>query len=237
MRVVLLRVGIDKGLGGIYGPLFHDDSFEFICIPDTEGVDERTYGTIVGKWGKPLIEYFPPCRQKKMRDQPVHVDPEFETFTYGDLPPLKSKLADLKQGDLLVFYCGLQRCNCRTEGGLFLAGYFEVQEAVKAKDREKDYLERVFGMNFHVRNKSILEKQRSKLILVKGTENSRLFKKAVRISEVGRDKRKRRIHVLSEEMRERFGDFNGRLCIQRCPPRWVRPEFVSRAADYVKSLE
>ena len=34
MQVVLLRVGIDTGSGGIHGPLFADGSFEYIPIPD-----------------------------------------------------------------------------------------------------------------------------------------------------------------------------------------------------------
>ena len=42
MQVVLLRVGIDTGSGGILGPLFSDGSFEYIPIPDCfagRGVD------------------------------------------------------------------------------------------------------------------------------------------------------------------------------------------------------
>ena len=33
-QVVLLRVGVDAGCGGIQGPLFKDDTFNFVCIPD-----------------------------------------------------------------------------------------------------------------------------------------------------------------------------------------------------------
>ena len=44
-----------------------------------------------------------------MAEQHVHVDPEFETFTYGDPTVPKRSLRDLRPGDLLVFYCGLQR--------------------------------------------------------------------------------------------------------------------------------
>jgi hypothetical protein len=34
-QVVLLRVGVDAGCGGIQGPLFADGTFDFVCIPDT----------------------------------------------------------------------------------------------------------------------------------------------------------------------------------------------------------
>jgi len=55
MQVVLLRVGIDTGSGGIHGPLFSDGSFEYIPIPDHfggRGVDKRTYGNIRGNAGR-----------------------------------------------------------------------------------------------------------------------------------------------------------------------------------------
>jgi len=237
MQVVLLRVGIDKGSGGIYGPIFQDDSFEFICIPDKRNIDERTYGTIIGKYGKPLIDYFPESSRHKMENQPVHVDPEFTTFTYGDLVPLKSRLGQLEPGDLIAFYCGLKGWNCETEAALYLVGYFEVQRAVKAIDYSRQDLRPMFGDNFHVHHERVYNAQREKLVLVKGTDNSRLLKKARLISEVGHDKRWRRIHVLSKEMRERFGDFDGRVCIQRCPPRWVSPKYVEQAAQFIRSLE
>ena len=87
MQVVLLRVGIDTGSGGIHGPLFRDSSFEFIPIPDRfrgEGVDERTYGNTVGRLGHALVDYFPRARRDKVFNQSIHVDPDFATFTYGD---------------------------------------------------------------------------------------------------------------------------------------------------------
>ena len=52
MNVVLLRIGIDTGSGGIHGPLFADGTFEYIPIPDGHAVDERTYGNTVGRQGE-----------------------------------------------------------------------------------------------------------------------------------------------------------------------------------------
>jgi hypothetical protein len=39
MQIILLRVGIDTGSGGIHGPLFSDGSFEY--IPNSGLLDER----------------------------------------------------------------------------------------------------------------------------------------------------------------------------------------------------
>jgi hypothetical protein len=108
VNVVLLRVGIDTGCGGIHSPLFRDGAFEFVPIPDSRGLDERTYGNSKGKAGRALAEYFPRREQEKARLQAMHVDPEFESFTYGDPTPPKRNLAQLKPGDLLVFYAGME---------------------------------------------------------------------------------------------------------------------------------
>lgn len=90
MNIVLLRIGIDTVSGGIHGPLFADGTFEYIPIPDEHAIDERTYGSTVGRHGRNLIEYFPASMRGRMADQPIHVDPEFESFTYGDPTALKA---------------------------------------------------------------------------------------------------------------------------------------------------
>ena len=84
MKMAVLRVGIDSGAGGMQGPLFQDGSFELLPIPDKKGVDPRTYGNTPGRQGRYLVDYFPLRRRDKMRNQSVHLDPEFTTFTYGD---------------------------------------------------------------------------------------------------------------------------------------------------------
>src|SRR6266508_437522 len=108
MNVVLLRVGIDTGCGGIHSPLFEDGTFEFVPIPDSRGLDERTYGNTRGRNDRVLTEDFPEKRQELMAASPMLVDPEFESFTYGDPTPPQRGLAKLQHGDLLVFYAGME---------------------------------------------------------------------------------------------------------------------------------
>jgi hypothetical protein len=236
-RVVLLRVGIDSGSGGIHGPLFEDGSFEYIPIPDGFYVDERTYGNSVGRHGRPLVEYFPPRRRQRMASQPMHVDPEFATFTYGDPTLLKSGLRHLQTGDLLVFYCGLRRWQrSASVPALYLLGYFEILAAGRACDFDGVELHMLFGENFHVRHPPIFARQRDHLVLVKGGRGSRLFREAVQISEVGRTRSGKPLKVLSQEMQRTFGSFGGQLSIQRSPPRWIEPAFVERAATLIRSL-
>jgi hypothetical protein len=240
---VLLRVGIDAGAGGIQGPLFDDGTFEFVCIPDGWGIGVHTYGTMIGRNGIPHLDYFPKARQRQMAEQAVHIDPEFETFTYGDPTTPKRSLRNLKPGDLLVFYCGLQEWNSKCgwnrsrRPALYLAGFFEVALAGMARDFDRKTLKAEFGNNFHVRYRSVFEQQKNDLVLVKGGPGSRLFRKACCISEEGQDRAGKPLKVLSRKMQKVFGNFDGHVSIQRSPPRWVEPRFVNKAIGFLKDLE
>lgn len=240
---VLLRVGIDSGCGGIQGPLFKDGTFDFVCIPDDKRVSLHTYGNILGRDGRPHIDYFPLSRRKIMADRHVHVDPEWETFTYGDPTSPKRSLRELKPGDLLVFYCGLQKWDADSgwdqhhRPALYLAGYFEVALAGMAADFDSKVLRSEFRKNFHVRHPLLFKQQKNALVLVKGGPGSRLFCKACQISAIGRDRSGNPLKVLSPKMQKIFGDFEGRVSIQRSPPRWVEPKFVEKSMSFVKGLE
>ncbi|HEV8059001.1 MAG TPA: hypothetical protein VGP68_03965 [Gemmataceae bacterium] len=241
-QVVLLRVGIDAGCGGIQGPLFKDGTFEFMCIPD-EGRVGDTYGTMTGRDGKPLVEYFPESRRRQMARVRIHSDPEFETFTYGDPTTPKRSLRNLKPGDFLIFYCGLQAWN--SEDGfnydrrpaLYLAGYFQVALAGMARQFDKRELRSEFGKNFHVRYRTIFERDMDALVLVKGGPGSRLFRRAKQISSEGKDRTGKPLKVLSPALQKVFGNFGGHISIQRSPPRWVEPIFVDNAIGYLNDLE
>jgi hypothetical protein len=239
MQVVLLRVGIDTGSGGIHGPLFSDGSYQYIPIPDCfggRGVDKRTYGNTRGNGRRRLVEYFPEARRGRFFDQPIHFDPEFETLTYGDPTPPKASLRRLREGSLLVFYAGLEGWDFDCPAALHIIGYFEVARAGFATSFSQAELTRLFRNNFHVMHGQVFEDQKDHLVLVKGNVRSRLLKKAVRISSVGTDRRGRPLHRLAPEMQEVFGDFGGNTSIQRSPPRWVMPEFIQRAAQFVLAL-
>jgi hypothetical protein len=236
LKVILLRIGIDTGSGGIHGPLFADGTFEYVPIPDGQGVDERTYGNTVGRYGRRLIDCFPASKRDRMADQPMHVDPEFESFTYGDPTAPKAGLRRLKPGDLLVFYCGLQGWDFAADPALYLMGFFEVERAGRATEFTEIELDRLFSRNVRVRHRRVFERQKNMLVLVKGTAASRLFTRATRISDIGRDRAGKPLRILSHEMREIFGEFGGHTSIQRSPPRCVEAEFTAQASAFVRSL-
>lgn len=239
MQVVLLRVGIDSGSGGIQGPLFEDGSFDFVPIPDyfhDPGENPETYGTTKSRFGRLLIDYFPERSKPKYRSVSIHADPEFETFTYGDpTKAAKQGLRRLQRGDLLVFYAGLEPW---PQGGgkqLYIIAYFCVSWAGMATELNEVELMARFQKNFHVKHGDVLEDQRDRLVLVQGSPDSKLLKKAVLLSSLGEDRSGKPLKVLSKDMQSKFGDFGGRIGIQRCAPRWVHETHVAKAADFVKS--
>lgn len=127
MKALLLRVGIDKGVGGSLGPIFDDGFFEYIPIPERCATSEnKTYAHLHGRNYRSLADFIP----IKLHNSIPHIDPEFETFTYGDPTPKKSRqLARLLRGDLLVFYAGLEPKNgIDNIPRLFIIGYFTVRQ-------------------------------------------------------------------------------------------------------------
>jgi len=236
MKVALVRIGIDTGSGGIHGPLFQDGTFEYVPIPDGYGIDNRTYSNTSGQHGRKLIEYFPRPKSVKMTHQSIHFDPEFTSFTYGDPTPPKSGLRHLHAGDYLIFYCGLEGWGYNAEPALYIIGYFEISAAGYASRFTSAQVQELFSDNFHVRHRIIYEKQKNKLVLVKGSRNSRMLSKAVLISTTGQDRTGKPLKILSPEMRKIFGDFGGKLSIQRSPTRWVDTSFTERAVQFITSL-
>jgi Nucleotide modification associated domain 3 len=240
MEVVLLRVGIDSGAGEMQGPLFSDGSFELVPIPDRFhklGENAATYGNTKCRSGRLLVDYFSEKMRANYKNAPIHLDPEFETFTYGDpTRGAKRGLRNLKKGDLLVFYAGLEPWPQRGEKNLYIVGYFNVSWAGLATDLNETELNARFQNNFHVKHKDALEDQRNRLVLVQGDQSSKLLKKAIPISALGKDKAGKPLKVLSEDAQTWFSDFGGRIGIQRSAPRWVPASHVGKAAEFVNSL-
>ncbi len=236
MNVVLLRVGIDTGCGGLHSPLFEDGTFEFVPIPDSKGLDERTYGNASGRKNRPFAEYFPRGRRSRMASQSMHVDPEFQSFTYGDPTPPKRNLAGLEPGDLLVFYAGMQGWDHACPPALYLAGFFRVKLAGFAPIFSSAQLNREFRHNYHVRHPSVFDVQKKKLVLVKGERTSRLFHKAYLIGETVRRENGSPWQIITPKMEKVFGRFGGIGSLQRSTPRWVEDKLVSKAERFVESL-
>jgi hypothetical protein len=146
----------------------------------------------------------------------------------------------LTNGDLLVFYAGLQPWSSEAgtygEAHLYIVGYFVVHRAGLATEFLDDQIHDLFGANAHVRLHGVFADQRHRLVLVKGGDGSRLLTHAVQISDYGCDVAGRPLKIISEEMRSVFGSFGGRLSLQRSSPRWVEEHYFAGAAEYLRLL-
>jgi Nucleotide modification associated domain 3 len=218
------------------GPLFRDGTFEFIPIPDDRMLDSRTYGSTLGRSGRPFADFFPSPRQQRMANQPMHVDPEFETFTYGDPTPPKKGLRHLTKGDLLIFYAGLEGFYFESAPALYIIGYFEVELAGLTTSFSTPEIAKHFANNFHVRHRHLFAQQKNELVLVKGSKRSLLLTKAVKIGERQRLSTGSWWQLISPEMAKVFGRFGGIGSLQRSTPRWVEPQLVESAAKFVRAL-
>ncbi|MDX2190370.1 MAG: hypothetical protein SFY32_10950 [Bacteroidota bacterium] len=254
MKIALLRVGIDKICGGIHSPLFKDGTFEFVPIPEYyyrhhsfDPKNLKTYESETGRKGKPFIEYFKKEGKDKEqhRNCPVHMDPEFKSFTYGDGNHTKNGLVKLSKGDFLVFYASLEGYDFNMEPGMYVIGYFEVEYSILV-DSQAEYpsLIKDFSNNFHISNKEIFERDISNpknkgLKLIKGTSNSKMLKYAYLISrQLPKQGKQSSIHVISDDMMKIFGNFGGKIAIQKDPIRWItHKDPVTKTTEWLKTLE
>ncbi|MDI6644593.1 MAG: hypothetical protein QME14_05985 [Methanobacteriaceae archaeon] len=69
---------------------------------DQNSHENRTYANTKGRFGRYLSYYLP----EKIKNKKIHFDPEFQTFTYGDIKTKAKYLSKLNKDDLIVFYAG-----------------------------------------------------------------------------------------------------------------------------------
>lgn len=198
MKAILLCVGIDSSYGAL-SPVWSDKSFRYIPIyykdkTGKERKEKRTYKSLD-------LHYLVPDKIVKKK---VHLDPEFESFTYGDQGNQKSKaLLKLNKGDLLVFYFEGRRQSDPHETGCFIFAYFVVKYIVEwnnlsSVDRKK--YEKVLKNNAHFRS----SKSKDNLVIVKGNSKSKLLKKCIPIT-VQNDKSKNPPYFTSPEIQKFLG--------------------------------
>jgi hypothetical protein len=222
MKAMLLRVGIDKGCGGALAPIFEDGSFEYIPIPEThpETKENQTFNNTRGRKNINFSHYLP----QKIHDQPLHYDPEFETYTYGDATSKRKSLLKLDQEDLLVFYAGLTPYhNDKYTEALYIIGYFTVTRVIDFNaltEEEKKTYSKKYSNNAHLKLNNALKN----LVIITGDKTrSKLVDKAILISEHKLNKLGRPYHAVSPEMEEQLGIKGS---IQRSiPPRFIEDPY------------
>lgn len=160
MQAILVRIGVDHSYGGWNSPVDPETGeFVYVPIPEKLGTTfhpecDRRYDEII-----PALETF--AEQvgldvfKDLRCPPellqlsMHLDPDFEHLTYGDVGDRRgSHIRSLQENDLLVFYAGLRPCRrCEHKLIYALVGLFVVDEVVDISTIPEDR----FAENAHTR--------------------------------------------------------------------------------------
>jgi hypothetical protein len=167
-KALLLRVGIDRGTGGVLSPIFADGTFEYVPIPE-EGATRyaQTFGTMPAGHGQTLAAFVP----GRIAGKHPHLDPDFGAFVYGDAALNKRRqLLRLETGDLLVFYAGFEPWPKDDIPRLFVTGFLEVRRVHSlSADRiaGDPHLRRRFGKTAHF----LRDPPDSELALVEGDEH------------------------------------------------------------------
>lgn len=199
MRLYVANVGVnaaDARKRRLRSPVFPDGSFEFVPIKEHSrfsGAAEIPAYRDLRSWSEPnrsLARFLP----EQVRSYRAHADPEFETFTYGDIVegPAKSRAANLKhatRGDQLWFLARLwnhDRERWRHGSALHFVGFLEVESNHRFDaGTTPDYLPPVFRErirnNAHYRR--MLAGERSAFRILCGNRMaSQRFERAVEIT-------------------------------------------------------
>jgi hypothetical protein len=134
MTVLLVGVGADSTNTRPTPPVYPDDRFEYVPIPDVhESTEKRRYGTSALRHrDRSLSSYLDRVYRneewhREFADLPLHHDPNFAALTFGDPKKTRSQLLQLSAGDVLAFYAGLVREGESTPIHRYLVGYFTIE--------------------------------------------------------------------------------------------------------------
>lgn len=149
---------------------------EFVYLPiESADVELAKPAPTYRELGFPHVSY---------PDLPVHLDPEFETATYGHVTRGfgDSVLWALQPGDLLYFYATLDLLPSRRKWGVYIIGYFAIDHVQDTRWLEAPEIRSLkpFAKNAHLKE---ADPRRHLHLLVKGSTDSRLYTHAIELSD------------------------------------------------------
>ena len=196
MRIFLANVGVntsDASRRGLKSPIFPDDTFEFIPIKESQDIAKYskfpTYRTVKSWTGraKNIAGFLP----EHIQNYAVHNDPEFETFTYGDVfSPRASNLSKIVRGDQLWFLARLWDHDGKKWTGnssFYLIGYFEVDQNIvipsgtHAREIATNIIFRIKN-NAHYQRLSIAKDLSRFRVIIGNKKGSHRFNKAIKVT-------------------------------------------------------
>lgn len=136
--------------------------FVYVPTPDREGKRYRPCCRRSYREVRPALRRFSGkcgiqpclCLPGQLWGRAMHLDPNFETLTYGDNGRRRGReIAKLRESDMLVFYAGLRSINAEEDLVYALVGIYFVQDVVRAVDVSA----RRHGENAHTRWRPVSE--------------------------------------------------------------------------------
>ena len=189
VKVFLANVGVNRSdeKRGMMSPLFPNNTFEFIPIKEENkivGENIPTYLTIKAfNSNNSLARYLP----EKVHKYRVHNDPEFVTFTYGDVThnSRSYNLLKIQKNDYLFFLARLtpyrENLFHKSEGNFFLIGYFLIEGIYRTEQDIYDNVQKIQENAHYKRYQYNYEEIGSFLILKGDTNKSRRFIHPIRV--------------------------------------------------------
>lgn len=164
MTVVLCGVAADTGNVDPVPTVGPDGRFEYVPIPEKGPTTEtRTFGSIPQRHGDGVladgIDRVRPNSEgdwlddrQRVRDQPVHHDPNFDALTYGEhRPAYVARLSALEAGDAVAFYAGMPSVDA-PEKHRYLIGWFTVDESPIVLEPDAPHDEKAAVFQAHPEN-------------------------------------------------------------------------------------
>src|SRR5438552_3332779 len=143
MKGLLVRIGVDNTYGHWNAPVDEASGcFVYLPIPERIGVPfhpnlERHYNEMLPA----LAQFCQTCKRdldtdlrfpRVLMQHAMHLDPDFAELTYGDEGGRRgTRMVDMVDGDLLVFYAGLRPIELSKHNLIYaLVGLYVVSEVV-----------------------------------------------------------------------------------------------------------
>mgnify|MGYP000915563064 CR=1 FL=1 len=138
MKGVLVRVAIDSTCGHWNSP-YEPLTGRFVYVPIPESPN-GLHPELIHKYDEvtPSLKRIGMSLPYHLLDKPMHLDPDFEMLTYGDVWPRSKPLLTLVRGDFIVFYAGLRSLDNKNDQLVYaLIGFYRISEVVNAVDIPK----------------------------------------------------------------------------------------------------
>jgi len=168
---VLINIGSNSSNPNGRGRIFRDFTFEYLPIPEFRKTRDQasTYRDLG-------------FNHVKFPKLPVHLDPEFQSFTYGHVrrgfSDMKSLLR-LRKDDVLFFYATLQN---EDQWSIYVIGYFKNPKVHDCRELSRHEILNLKNRGFE-NNAHLKRIEPSVDLLIKGGKGSRQLQKAFPLAE------------------------------------------------------